>query len=587
MKRFFSATIIAAAALTFLARPAFAVKEIKYALAILHYNLQYVAGDSEIENKIIVESLDPVLDFYLAHPDWGADVEMQGYMIEETAKRYPAIFEKLKALVNRRQIDLVSFHYADQLFLAYPRLDMEWSDRINKQVFQTHGLIQSKTVFTQEGQFGEGQASFMAEKGFETLVLPKNLYRYAHGEKQAAPYYRLNGVNVVIGARGVEYEGAANVRTAWTYMDDAELLPTGRATPYSQYFKYKPEKMKEYEDELKGLEAQGFKIGTIAAYVADLKAAGVPPAQLEPMFDGAWQPKDTDNIFRWMGDYRAQFERDNEIITANVRVRHKLAAAKIIVDYLRDFGDESEADALDKELAEAWRLQSLAEVSDSTGWTPMPVEIKYSQKNSADANALAMKIAARAKEILGAKAISIDVASGELKILNSPPAETSSPETSCPADFKLTGEIEKQRHKCFKIADNITRLDLQFKTTNWFKNNTRLVFQRKTDNLIFSPSLTENTFVKYPASAFKSETGSFYIPASNGLIALADDFFIIKKTDTVHVAFRFGFDEPTISIDMRKPPSGVHSWTFFFFKGSPEDAVKFANKINVFPTVVF
>ncbi|MFA6447873.1 MAG: hypothetical protein WCX65_00255 [bacterium] len=583
MKRFFSAIVLTAAALSFLAAPA-SSKDIKYALAILHYNLQYVAGDTEIENKIIVQSLDPVLDFFLAHPDWGVDVEMQGYMIEETAKRYPAIFEKLKTLVNRRQIDLVSFHYADQLFLAYPRLDTDWSDRINKKVFEKHGLIQSTTVFTQEGQFGEGLASFMADKGFKTLVLPKNLYRYAHGEKNAAPYYRLNNTYVVIGAKGVDYEGEASVHTAWSYMDDAELLPTGRATPYSIYFKYKPEKMKEYEDELKGLETQGYKIGTIANYVAELKEAGVKPAQLEPMFDGDWQPKDTDSLFRWMGDYRAQFERDNEILTANVRVRHKLAAAQIIIDYLRDFGFEKDAADLEPVLAEAWRLQCQAEVSDSTGWTPMPVEIKYSQTNSAGANALAEKIANRAKELLKTKTLTVNIASGELTL--AAPAESKRPETACPVDYKLTGDIEKKSHACFKISDNITQLDVKFKTTNWFKNNTRLIFPRKTDFLIYSPSLLEDAYVKYPTSAFKSETGSFYIPASNGLIALDDDLFIIKKTDIVHVSPRFGFDEPTISFDMRKPPNGVHSWTFYFFRGTPEDAVRFANKTNVFPTVV-
>jgi hypothetical protein len=585
MKRLFLAIIIAAAALAFTSSPAAARKDIKYALSILHYNLQYVAGDTAIENNIITIGLDPVLDFFLAHPNWSADMEMQGYMIEETAKRYPAIFEKLKTLVNRRQIDLVSFHYADQLFLAYPRLDTEWSDRVNKEVFKKYGLIQSTSVFTQEGQFGEGLASFMADKGFKTLVLPKNLYRYAHGEKQAAPYYKLNGTFVVIGAKGVDYEGEASVHTAWTYMDDAELLPTGRATPYSQYYKYKPEKMKEYEDELKGLETQGYKIGTIANYVADLKDAGVQPAQLEPMFDGAWQPKDTDSLFRWMGDYRAQFERDNEILTGNVHVRHKLAAAQVIIDQLRDMGYEKDAAGLDTELFEAWRIQSNAEVSDSTGWTPMPIEVKYSQKNAAAAGAIADKIAARAKEILKVKTITVDVASGSLTF--EPPKETKYAETACPVEYTLTGDIEKESHKCFNVSDAVTQLDVKFKTTNWFKNNTRLIFQRKTDNLIFSPSLREDTYVKYPASAFKSETGSFYIPASNGLIAIADDMFVIKKTDTVHVSPRFGFDEPTVSFDMRKPPNGEHNWTFFIFRGTPEDAVRFANKTNVFPIVNF
>lgn len=587
MKRILFATILAAAIIAHSA-PAPAATEIKYALSVLHYNLQYVAGDTKIENKIIQYGLDPLLDFYLAHPNWGADIEMQGYMIEETAKRFPQTYEKLKTLINRGQLDLVSFHYSDQLFLAYPQLDAAWSVKTNDAVFEKYGVKRSGTVFTQEGQFGEGQAAFMADHGYDTLVLPKNLYRYQHGElDNPAPYYALNGVNVVIGAKGVEYHGEATVKTAWTYMDDAELLPTGRATPYSEYYKYKPEKMQEYGDELKSLEDQGYKIGKISDYINDLKKAGVKPAKLDPMVDGSWQPKDTDNIFRWMGDYRAQFERDNEILTENYRVRGKLAAAQTIIDHIRGLDREKDAVALEQQLEEAWRLQCLAEVSDSTGWTPMPVEIEYSQSNSAAVEKITDAIAARAKEILGTKYLSVDVASGKITLADAPAKPAEYPETKCPVEYKLTGEIEKEMHTCYKVDASTVKMVAKFKSTNWYKNNTRMIFPRETDNIIYSPALHEETYVKYPASAFKSETGSFYLPLSNGMIGLADNMFMIEKLDTVHVSPRFGFDEKTVSIDMRKPPSGIHTWVLYFYTGTPEDAVKLANKLNVFPTVEF
>lgn len=584
MKKLLGAFIICA--LFIASSPAAAAKEIKYALAVLHYNLQYVAGDTEIENKIIEQSLDPVLDFYLAHPGWGADIEMQGYMAEETAKRYPETFKKLKTLVNRGQLDLVSFHYSDQLFLAYPRLDMQWSDRINKNVYEKLGIKQSGTVFSQEGQFGEGMAKFMADSGFKAIVLPKNLYRYAHGEKDAAPYYSLNGVDVVIGAKGVSYDdGAVSVRVAWTYLDDAELLPTGRTTPYSQYFKYKPEAMAKYGEELESLEKQGFRIGTISQYLAEIKSAGVMPATLDPMIDGDWQPADTDNLFRWMGDYLARYERDNDILTGNVRVRHKLAAAEVAIWYLEKQGRD--VSALRAKLFEAWRLQSLAEVSDSTGWTPQPIEIKYSLENSAAAEKIAGEIAAGVKNTLGAKTVIVDIASGAVETADAPPAEPDYPEIDCPVKFELLGEIEKERRHCFKIDESTTRIDMQFKTGAWLQNHVRLVFPRTFDYILYSPSLWEQTYVKYPMSAFAPEKGSFTIPASNGLIAIGENLFIIKKTDTIHSTYRFDFAEPTIALELRKPPSKVYSWTIYIFRGTPEEAVNFANSTNVFPKVVF
>ena len=73
----------------------------KYALSVFHYNLQYVAGgldgilddfgsaeqwegldtsEEGVEDAIILESFLPMLDLYASHPEWGADLEMQGLM---------------------------------------------------------------------------------------------------------------------------------------------------------------------------------------------------------------------------------------------------------------------------------------------------------------------------------------------------------------------------------------------------------------------------------------------------------------------------------------------------------------------------
>jgi len=54
----------------------------------------------------------------------------------------------------------------------------------------------------------------------------------------------------------------------------------------------------------------------------------------------------------------------------------------------------------------------------------------------------------------------------------------------------------------------------------------------------------------------------------------------------VHVTWRFGFDAPTVSLPMNKPPSKAYTWVIYIFKGTPEAAVKFANIINVNPQVV-
>ena len=68
----------------------------KYALAVMHFNVQYVAGgmvgfwakadpktdrtEDEIEDQIIVESFEPVLDLLLKHPTWGTAGRCQQFI---------------------------------------------------------------------------------------------------------------------------------------------------------------------------------------------------------------------------------------------------------------------------------------------------------------------------------------------------------------------------------------------------------------------------------------------------------------------------------------------------------------------------
>lgn len=569
----------------FLAVPAAAKPDIKFSVMMLHYNLQYVAGDTAIENKIIEHSLDPMLDFFLAHPGWGADFEMQGYMLEQTKIRFPETFEKLKTLANRGQIDIVSFHFSDQLFLAYPRRDMEWSEMLNRNTFESLGVRRSGTVFTQEGQSGEGQAAYMKDNGFSILCFPKNLYRYWQGEVQAAPYYALRGVNVVLCGSGVNYSGdEADVKLEWTYFNDAELLPTGGATPYADVFQRNQEALDKFAQRLSDLESRGYKIGTIAQYVDALKQAGVAPAAMKPILDGDWQPIDTRNIFRWMGDYHFQYERDNEVLTTNVKARHKLLAAETAINFLRPDHDVSELDA---KFYIAARHLMLAEVSDSTGWTPWPGEVDYSLSNAAQASDAASEIINDAKGIIGADILRIDPLTGSVGALDMERDEPVFEQVPCPVASTLTGRITKSEIICREINNSQWQMVVKFKTTDWHSNDVRVIFPRTEDVITYSPALTDNEVVMYPLSAFSPENGAWmYIPAPNGLIGLGNGLFLIKDTSTVNVTFNVPIGEPVVSLDMLKPPNRVYEWKFLLIKGSADDALAAADALNVRPIVI-
>ena len=161
----------------------------RYSLSIFHFNIQYVAGglddylgttasNDEIEDAIITESFAPLVDLFDRHPDWGASFEMQGYMLEVMAQRHPEISKKFFKLVRRGQLDLMSFHWSDQLVTALTTQDMDWSWDENQWVFKSLCLPRAPVHFLQEGQFGPGIALYAQQKNGETVVLPRNLMKY-------------------------------------------------------------------------------------------------------------------------------------------------------------------------------------------------------------------------------------------------------------------------------------------------------------------------------------------------------------------------------------------------------------------------
>ena len=227
--------------------------EHKYSMGVFHYNLEYVAGGGQyFEDLIITESFEPILDLFLKHPSWGINLEMQGYMVEVLAQRFPVVLQKLRDLVNTGQCELQCFHYGDQLWIAYPRLDMERSVEKVQRIFAENNLVLSPTVFTQEGQFGEGMAPFMLQRGYRIGLLPKNLMRYFHPHEEFYPWYDLRNLNVVVvGRGGSSTQGADTITVDWNYFNDGELLATNDMAPYGgPLFKYDPAAVAVYEQEL-------------------------------------------------------------------------------------------------------------------------------------------------------------------------------------------------------------------------------------------------------------------------------------------------------------------------------------------------
>lgn len=566
-----------------------------YALSLLHFNIQYVAGGSEgiiaslgglltrpegfseldeqeMEDQIIVESYRPVLDLLAAHPTWTLSIEMQGYMLEVIMERHPETFALTKALVEAGQVDLVSFHYSDQLFIAGHRESMERSLAMNEAVFEKAGIQRSRAIFTQEGQFGEGMAPLMAEYGYDLALLPKNLWSYQHGDGPVAPMYAMGGRHVVISGRSTE-DPATGLRSMWTFVDDGELLMTNDLDPYlSSLFVFHQPSYDKFEKKLLDLEAQGWKIASLGAWRQAVLDAGIDVPELPPVLDGCWQPKDTQNVYRWMGGAGVwgASERDNEVLRANVRARHALLAAEVA-------GANAGAAPPTELLAQGWRELLLGEVSDATGWNPWNGEVQYSLTHSAAALAIAEQIIAAGLP----PGQQVDLATG----LVEPLTVEEAPGADVDPLFGIEGEgkgwaVTEQ----WQEAPDGAWLTVTFTPEIADPGrDVKVVMPFTHDHVVTSPALLESEVRSYPLDAFTWST--IGIPLANGLLGLGPDRFLIKDMRTLHLAAVLDRGAQTVTFrDETSPTSVPVSWRFLILEGvTAEQARQRADRLNVHP----
>lgn len=586
----------------------------KFALSMFHFNLQYVAGglsgwmdrpgldldEEQVEDRIILESFEPLLDILLEHPGWGFDLEMQGLMLEVIAERHPVVLEKMRQLVQTGQLHVDSFHYSDQLWVAHPVISMEKSFEHNQRVFQDVCMPLGRAVFTQEGQFGEGLTHHIKESG-RVGLLAVNLWKYFQGAAEVALCYEWGGTPVmVVGKSSSGLVGTKNVEVKWHFFDDGELAVTGNANPYfGEAFKYDKAFTDSYVEKLEQLEADGWRIATVADYVDHLVDYGYEMEPLPLVLDGAWQPSDTVNIQRWMGlvGMWDEAEDDNGVLTTLTRSRFVLQAAETLIAAAGKVGEESE-----EKLEEAWRHQLLGECSDSTGWNPFLGEVDYSREHSAVAVALGEELlAAVSLEPWGGEAM-VDTGSGKVTADLAPPVfyELTAGEGLGMTIVCEPGEggpevgIEATgwtvSHSWCEVSGAIGYLELNLVPGDDAGKTIRVSFPRDGDVLSYVPALMEgrSEVTQFDVSSVLADPEeALALGLGNGLLGLGDDKWMVTPHFLNHLAVLLPASSPEIVfLDETADNSSTLRWGFFFLDGhSVDDAIGFANQVNVYPHV--
>jgi len=563
----------------------------KYALGVFHFNIQYVAGGlvgfsflpsaeldldaDEVEDRIVTESFAPILDLYEKHPTWGVDIELQGYFLDVLAARHPTVLAKLKKLSQSGQIDVVSFHYSDQLFIGYPEEDWRRSQALTAATFAKYDIPLSRTVFCQEGQAGEAMARRMAETGYRNMVWPKNLWSYQHGDFDAAPLYRFGDIFLVAGAKGVSFQqGSLDLSVTWTFLDDGELKATGDANPYMpDLFHAKPEELTKYETSLSALEADGYKISTVDEYVDAVKDR-VPLGDPPPLLDGTWQPNSTTAVFRWLGGKGIwPNERDNDVRSLGAIAHRELVAAEVAA---KKAGLDARTD-----LDSAWRLLFLSEVTDASGINPFRGEVEYGIAHATEALRIARDVIRRAKEALGWSLVSIDPASGEVTSGATPDLRGEPEEGPLALSAEAGDRVVSAQWELVAPGHHRVEIQVAAGTTN----NVAVTFPGTlSDELWTTRALADDEVATYHRSEFDFE--SFHLALPVGLVSLGPNLFVIKDQARAHLAAKVRRD--TGDIEFRDETLAVDepvTWVFHVVEGSPAEALDIARRINVERTV--
>jgi hypothetical protein len=572
------------ASLVLSASPAALAEPARYALSMFHFNLQYVAGGlqgfllldnpitertaEQVEDAIITESFEPVLDLYAKHPSWGTDIELQGYMLDVLAARHPGVLDKLRALATSGQIEVLSFHYSDQLFLAYPREDWRRSQLLTDETFAKHGIPRGKAVFCQEGQAGPGMAVAMGTAGYETLVFPKNLFAYQHAGTTPALLYGWGPGSMIT------YEGITtdDFDVKWYFVDDGELFATGDFDPYLiEKFKKNPTKLAEREAQIAQLELEGYSVRTVSQYVAAIKNK-LPPVAPPPLLDGTWQPKSTDGIHRWMGGggLWTKDERDNDVRTLGAMAHRELLAAETIAKVAGL--DASE------ELDGGFRLLFLGQVSDGTGINPFRGEIEYAIGHFTEVLRIAREVEARAKKALGASGVAIDTATGTVERDPTLPADPTP--ITAPMEIGVSAGDRAVQQEWAQWEPGHAQVTVRFGAGD--ERGLVVTFPGTMDDIVYTPGLME-TPMHLPRAAFTFD--HFELALGDGLIGLGGDRFVIKDQGSVHVsAMIVPTSGDVVFHDDTAPGGEVTHWTFHLVDGEAR-ALAVARSLNVTPTV--
>ena len=502
----------------------------KVALALYHFNLQYVAGNHEIEKRIIEESVIPLFDFYESHPTYKGDFEIQAWALEIMDQQYQPELAQLRSLIDRGQLELIVVHYSDQFFIGYPALDMKKSVEISDKILKRLNLKRTRIFLGQEIQYTAGIISALNDQ-YDMISLSGNPYSYYLENAYPLMTETFHGKEMLIFPGGGKKD-LGWCQWDWAFFDDGEVFST---KDYRSNFYRVPEWEKANMEKFSQLAEKGYEFLTISEFSQLLLDHGYQPPPMEYLPEGTWN-MDGGGPYNWLGKQRSGNEKDGLTRARNFITRGEVMVAE---QWLKRSGKNHPpySDILEK----AWKHLLLSEVSDASGWSPWPIEVEYADLHADTAEGLA-------REVMGAlmddhTSTVIDTRNQNhhfrLKKMMVTPLDT------LPVSIQFSGKSWDMDLQ--KIERNLIKISLSVRPNE--DRSAEIRFPLTGKKHFYSPPMGEDALIKIP----KDLKNDPILSLTNGLLTLGNGWNLIKDNFIEHLDGTWKYESNTLVFPGRTP----------------------------------
>jgi len=557
----------------------------KYSISYYHFNTQYLAGSSQAETYIINESLHNILLMYDGHPSWKFNIELSGSGLEAVHDKFPSTYELLVNLTNQGQLELILSPYSEQLSAAYTYEDMRKSLELNERILMEFGLEKSSVLFVQEGQWHPAWVK-LKHFGYDTFLVAESTLEY-HGIPNLAPvleyeYLGEKGYLVVYPDPGIRQVGVrklGDVAYLWRWANDGEVSNTDATSGGgAETFRLNPERMKLHESRLEELEKWGFKFIKISEWVQVVKSKGFMgelngAQQFIP--DSLWQANAI-SLHLWMGENYYDIENDGYICALNYKVRNKVFATETLFNWYKDGVPVDLQTQIGGNVTQAWKHLLLAEVSDSTGWSPAEVEIRYSVEHANLASEYCDNVIETLRGFFGFTKVQVFTGTGVVTLNISIPELESVSEGKMPNYARVVVEGSQYSVQYYNVS-YLNQTYYLAEVTVQPSEEYKVMLGLGADNVYYSPSLAENITQLLP-----HYPNPIYLPLSNGLI-YSGGWAVIKNASQHHTALTVEggkmYYEEINQLNLVK-------MSFIIKQCTLQEALVLAGIVNTYPVII-